>query len=93
MFQFGQKEVTAKGFYRQRQITDIFTIDVKKVLVSDKVSCNNGKDCHHIVGNQVNTALIALFIKRPKNVFSYGLSQYHKISPYTMLFNVSEAKE
>ena len=37
LFKFGQKEVTAKDFYRQRQITDIFTIDVNKVVFSDKV--------------------------------------------------------
>ena len=54
MLKFGQKEVTAKNFYKQRQITDIFTIDMNKVVVSDKVSCNNGKDCHYIVGYQVD---------------------------------------
>ena len=38
MFKFSQKEViTAKDLYKQRQITDIFTIDVNKVVVSDKV--------------------------------------------------------
>ena len=58
MFKFGQKEVTAKNFYMQRQITDIFTIDVNKVVVSDKVSYNNGKDCRYIVDYQVNEALI-----------------------------------
>ena len=41
-------------FYGQRQITDIFTIDADKVVVSDKASCNNGKDCRHIVGYQVD---------------------------------------
>ena len=46
MLKFGQKQFTTKDFYGQRQITDIFTIDVNKVVVSDKVSCNNGKDCH-----------------------------------------------
>ena len=35
MFKFGQKEVTNKDFYRQRQITDIFTIDINKVVISD----------------------------------------------------------
>ena len=39
MFKFGQKEVTAKDFYRQRQITDIFTIDVNRVVVSD-IKCH-----------------------------------------------------
>ena len=28
MLKFGQKEVATKDFYEQRQITDIFTIDV-----------------------------------------------------------------
>ena len=45
MLKFGQKEVTTKDFFGQRQITDIFTIDVNNVVVSDEVSCNNGKDC------------------------------------------------
>ena len=87
------KEVVDKGFYRQRQIIDIFTIDINNVVVSDKVSCNNGKDCRYIVGYQVDGALIPLFIKTPKNIFSYGVSQYDKNSAYTMSFNVSEEKE
>ena len=93
MFKFGQKEVTAKDFYKQRQITDIFTIDINKVVVSDKVLCNNGKDCRYIVGYIVDGALIPLFIKTPKNIFSYGVSQYDKNCTYTMSFNVSEAKK
>ena len=93
MFKFGQKEVTPKAFYGQREITDIFTISVNKVVVSDKVSCNNGNDWCYIVGYQVNEALIPLFIKTPKKIFSYGVSQYSKNSTYAMLFNVSEAKE
>ena len=32
-----------------------------------------------------------LFIKKPKNIFSYGVSQYDKNSAYTMSFNAFEA--
>ena len=39
MLKFGQKEVTTKEFYGQRQITDIFTINVNKLVISDKVPC------------------------------------------------------
>ena len=92
MLKFDQKEVTTKDFYRQRQITDKFAIDINKVVVSDKVPCNNGKDCRYIVGYQADGAPIPLFIKTPKNVFSYGVSQYDKNSAYTMSFNVSEEK-
>ena len=93
MLKFGQKEVTTKDFYGQRQITDIFMIDANKLVISDKVSCNNGKDRCYIVGYQVDGVLIPLFIKTPKNVFSYGVSQYNKNSACTMSFNFSEEKE
>ena len=88
MLKFGQKEVTANDFYGQRQITDIFTMDVNKLVVSEKVPCNNGKDCRYIVGYQVDGGLISLFIKTPKNILSYGVSQYDKNSAYAMTFNV-----
>ena len=92
MLKFGQKEVATKDFYGQRQITDIFTIDVNKLVMSDKVSCNNGKNCRYIVGYQVDEALTPLFIKTSKNVVSHGVSQYDKKFFYTMSFNVSEQK-
>ena len=50
MFKLGQKEITTKDFYGQRQITGIFTIDGNKLVVSDKVRYSNGKDCRYIVG-------------------------------------------
>ena len=49
MLKFGQREVTTKDFYGQRQITDIFTVDINKAVVSDKVPCNNGKDSCYTV--------------------------------------------
>ena len=93
MLKFGQKEVKNKGFYGQRKITDIFTIDVNKLVVSNKVPANNGKDCRYIVGYQVDEALMPLFIKTPKNCFSYGVSQYDRNSACTMSFNISKEKE
>ena len=92
MLKFGQKEVTTKDFYGQRQITDIFTIDVNKLVVSEKVPCNNGNDCRYMIGYQADGALMPLFIKTPKNIFSYGVSQCDKHSAYTMSFNVSREK-
>ena len=60
MLKLGQKEVTTKDFYEQRQITDIFTIDINKVVVSDKVPCNHGKDCRYIMSYQVDGAVLPL---------------------------------
>ena len=91
MFKFCQKEVTVKDFYWQRQITNTFKIDVNKVVLSDKVSCNNGKDYRYIVDYQVDGALIPLSFKMPKNILSHVVSQYDKNSAYTMSFNLSQA--
>ena len=93
MLKFGQKEVTTKDFYGQRQITDIFTIDVNKLVVSDKVPYNNGKDYRYIAGYQHNEALIPLFIKTPKNIFRHGVSKNNKHSAYIMPFTVSLRKK
>ena len=89
---FGQKDVTTKDFYGQRQTTDIFTIDVNKVVVSDKVSWNNGNDCHYIVSYQVDGALILLFIKTPKIYLVMACHNTIKNPSYTMSFNVCEEK-
>ena len=93
MSKFGQKEVMTKDFYGQRQITDIFTSDINKVVISDNVQCNNGKGCRYTVGYQADGVVIPPFIKTHRDIFSYHVSQYHKNSAYTITFSVSETKE
>ena len=90
MLKLGQKKVTTKDFYGQSQITNLLTIDVNKVVFSGKAPCNNGRDCRYITGYQVDGGLMPLFIKTPRDIFSYGVSQYDKNSAYTMSFSVSE---
>ena len=53
MLKLGEKEVTTKDFYGKIQIAGIFRIDVNRVVISDKVPCNNGKDCRFVVGYQL----------------------------------------
>ena len=91
MLKFGQKEVTTKDFYGQRQVTNIFMININKV-VTDKVPCNNGKECRYIVGYQVDEAMTPLLIKTLRDILSYGVSQHDKNSVYVLPFNVSEEK-
>ena len=83
MFKFDQIEVIQKEFNRQRQISDIFTIDVNKVVLSEKVPCNNRKDHRYIIGYKDHEeTIIPLFIKTPKILFRYGVSQYDKNLAY-----------
>ena len=61
MFKFGRKEVTVKDFHGQRQISDMFTIDVNKMVIHDKVPCNNENGHLYIVRYQVDEPML-LFI-------------------------------
>ena len=65
-----KKKLQLKTFM---EITDIFSIDVNRVVVSDKVPCNDGKECRYIVGYQVDGALIPLFIKTLRDILSYSV--------------------
>ena len=48
------------------------------------------KDWGYIVGYQIDEeTIILLFIKTPKNIFSYSVSQCDNNSAYTMTSNIS----
>ena len=69
----GPIEFASKDFHRQAPIT----------VLSDKVSSKNGNDWRYIVGYQVDGgAIITLFIKTSRNVFSPCVPQYNKNSAY-----------
>ena len=91
-FKFGQITITSKDFHKKKQITDINTIDLDRIIVSDPLSCNNGKDRKYIIGYETDAGITALYIKTPKNIFSPGVKQYNENSPYTMGFDLDEHK-
>ena len=74
-FKFSQKEIRTKDFHNQRQLTDILTINANKVVLFDKLLQNNRENWWCIVGYQGDKeTIIPLFMKTPKNIFSYGVS-------------------
>ena len=92
-FKFGQVSVSSKDFYKRKQFTDLFSLDYDKVVVSDPIQCNNGKDKRYIIGYETSNGIIPLYIKTPKNVFSNGVGQYSKNSTYTMSFDLDAHKD
>ena len=44
LFKFNQKKVEAKDFHRKKLLTNMLTIHVNKIVITDKVSRNKGKD-------------------------------------------------
>ena len=90
-FKFGQVSVSSKDFYKRKQITDLFSLDYDKVMVSDLIQC--GKDKRYIIGYEASNGIIPLYIKAPKIVFSNGVTQYNENSAYTMSFDLDGHKD
>ena len=42
-FTFGQVSVSSKDFYKSKQVTDLFSLDYDKVMVSDLIQCSKDK--------------------------------------------------
>ena len=40
---FGEGNFASKEFHKHRELTDIFMMDVKKFVISDRVPCNKDK--------------------------------------------------
>ena len=53
-------EVGSKDFHKQRQVTDKFIIQANIVVLSIKVSCNNGNDWQNIVSYLVDRETMVL---------------------------------
>ena len=92
-FKFGQVSVSSKDFYKRKQFTDLFSLDYDKVVVSDPIQCNNGKDKRYVIGYETSNGIIPLYVKTPKNVFSNGVRQYSENSAYMMSFDLDAHKD
>ena len=90
VFKFGQVEVASKDFHSTYQVTDIESIDLDKITVSEGVVVNK-HDMRYTIGYEVEPGkIIPLYIKTPKNCLSSGVSRYNENSARKMGFNVGE---
>ena len=86
-FKFGQIEIVFKDFFKKNQLTDIFTVNVNEVVVSDRMSWANDKDWWYIM---------LLSRSRNNHTVAHGGTkecQCNKSSAFTMSFNVSEMRK
>ena len=73
-FQFGDISVASKDFHSKYQVTDIFSIDLGKIVISEGIHCNK-HDMRYIIGyKEEPNKVIPLFIKTPKNCWSSAVS-------------------
>ena len=61
-------------------------------MLSDPIIDNkNGK--RYIIGYNIDGKIVALRIKTPKNIYSYGVSKYTESSKWCMCFNLESHDE
>ena len=77
-YKFGQVIVSSKPFYEAIDI-DIKTLNVDNIVVSYPITYDK-KGKLYIIGYNSEGKIVALRIKIPKNVYSYGVSQYSETS-------------
>ena len=90
-YKFGQVTVSTKEFY-EAVVIDIKTLNIDNILVSDPL-LDNKKGKRYIIGYNIAGKIVALRIKTPKNVYSYGVSQYSETSKWCMSFNLEGRDE
>ena len=90
-YKFGQVTISSKEFY-EAVVIDIKTLNIDNIVVSDHILDNkNGK--RYIIGYNVACKIVALRIKTPKNIYSYGVSKYTESSKWCMSFNLEAHDE
>ena len=90
-YKFGQVTISSKEFY-EAVVIDIKTLNIANIVVSDPIT-DNKKGKRYIIGYNIDGKIVALRIKTPKNVYSYGVSQYSETSKWCMSFNLEAHNE
>ena len=85
-YKFWKVTVDSKPFYEAID-TYINTLNVDNIVVSDSI-IDNKKGKRYIVGYNIEGKIVALRIKTPKNVYSYGVSKFTKTSKWCMSFKL-----
>ena len=86
-YKFGKVTVSSKQFYEAIEI-DIKTLNIDHIVVSDPITDDKNGGKRYIIGYNIDGKIVALRIKTPKNVYSYGVSKYTDTSKLCMSFNL-----
>ena len=91
LLKFDNVAMSSKDFYKNKQITDIYTLDENNIVVSNPIPANGGHDKKYFIGYKKSEGLIIpLLVKTPKDVYSNGVCRYNDNSKYQMGLNLED---
>ena len=81
---FDRKDVNVKSFNAVYELTDIFDIDLDRVILSAPVICNKNDERYVIGYKRMDGSIIPLYAKSPINCHSNGVNRYNENSTWKM---------
>ena len=91
IFKFGQQNVSSEDFYKVIPV-DYSTLNVANIVVSEPITCAK-TGSRYMVGYKIDDKIVALRIKTPKNIYSFGVDQYNIGAPWNMGFDLEDHEE
>ena len=88
---FGDICVPSKDFYSKYQVTDIFSIDLEKIVISEGIQLiSMTYDIQLVIKKSLVKSFLFTLKHRKIVGHSNGVSRYNDNSPWKMGFDVSE---
>ena len=89
-YKFNGLDINVKKFNSVYELTDIYNMDVDRLVVSAAVTCNKS-DVRYIVGYKTEEGrALPLYVKSPENCYSNGVNQYNENSAWKMVLDISD---
>ena len=93
---FDGSDIDVKSFSTIYELTNIFDIDLDRLILSAPVICNKNNEQYvtvHIGYKKMYDNIVPLYVKLPINCYSNGVSQYNQNSTWKMGLDISNDKE
>ena len=92
IFKFGQQNISSKDFYKVIAI-DYSTLNVGNIVVSEPITCAKTGSRYMVGYKMDDDKIVALRIKTPKKIYSFGVDQYNIGAPWNMGFDLEGHEE
>ena len=91
VLQFG---INCKDLCKSKRMSDIYSLYLDKIVVSNSIPCSKGKHQRYVVGYEDDDGeIVPLYVKRSRKVFSYEAFPYSENSAWTMGFNLEDHEQ
>ena len=89
---FDGKDINVKSFNVVYEWTDIFDIDLDRMILSAPMICNKNDERYVIGYKRMDGSIFLLYVKSPINCYPNGVDRYNENSMWKMGLDISGDK-